>query len=250
MNRFILSAVFIFLFSVVSNAQISRADKIIFKDGQTLDAYITQISKEQIQYRLSSKKNDALQYIDLTDAYMIKFAKRGNVYITPDGKRVTGENQKLDRNADIIYLVKGGEIQAYNLQVGVDKITYQTAPKAKKGHIPQQQVLAPFQVFMIAYSDGTRDIITDLTQPDPLRYAYQVPQEMQVPQEEAEPSAPEKQVIFHSVKRGESLSAIAERYNVTIEELKEWNELPKQLKGHAKLQADMQLMIYVNPVTE
>lgn len=233
----------------VLHAQGSKADKIIFRDGQVMDAYITQVSKEQIQYRLSSSKDDALQSIDITDAYMIKFTKRGNVYITPEGKRITGENQKIDRDADVIYLVSGAEIQAYNLQISEDKITYMTAKKAHKGRLPQQQVLAPFQVFMICYHDGTRDIITDLTMPDPLRDGYTSVEN--VPAEEpAPPAEPEKQVVFHSVKRGEPLSAIGERYNVSIEDIKEWNDLPGNLKGNAKLQVGTQLMIYVDNVAE
>ncbi len=233
------------------SAQVATSDIIMFKTGETLNAHVVQVSKNEITYKLSNKKNEPLQTVDLTDAYMIKFAKRGNVYITPEGKRITGENQKIDRHADVIYLVKGGEIQAYNLQIGEDKIVYQTSKKAEKGRVPQQQVLAPFQVFMIIYSDGTRDLITDLTQPDPLRYAYVVPEEFKQPEVAPEVAAePEQQVVFHSVKRGESLGDIATRYNVTVENLKEWNDLPKQLKAHAKLQSDMQLMIYVQPVEQ
>ena len=57
-------------------------------------------------------------------------------------------------------------------------------------------------------------------------------------------SEPQFVVVFHAVKKGETLEKIATHYQVTIEQVKEWNDLSSKLKPTAQLAVGTQLMIY------
>ena len=174
---------------------------------------------------------------------MLRFAKRGNVYITNDGKRVTGENRILPKDADVIYLVEGQEIPAYDLRIMEDRITYLPKKNKNKNVVPIAEVLPRSAVFMVKYTDGTTDVLTDITLKKELPQPVKEESTAQ-PTEEDE----ELEVVFHSVKKGETLSSIASRYNVAIDDIIKWNDLPSTTKPTAKLRADMQLMIYVAPI--
>lgn len=58
----------------------------------------------------------------------------------------------------------------------------------------------------------------------------------------------ELQVVFHRVIKGETLSSIAQKYDVAVTDIISWNDLPAKFKPTAKLQPDMQLMLYVKPI--
>lgn len=219
-------------------------DMILFRDGHKIEVKITQVAKDQIFYKLSSKKDAPEISVDLSEAYMIKFASRGNVYITPDGKRVTGENQKIDKLADVIYLVSCKEIQAFYPKVGTDIITYQISPTVKKGHTPIIDAVPLSDVFMIEYADGTRDIITDLSNAVMPKTQVVIPEETKAEEPVQKPTL---KVVFHTAKSGDTLASVAERYGVTPEEIIEWNELPAKTRTTARLKTGMELMLYVEP---
>ncbi len=220
----------------------SSDDMILFRDGHNIDVKITQVVKDQIFYKLSSKKDAPELSVDIADVYMIKFASRGNVYITADGKRVTGENQKIDKEANLIYLITGKEIQAFNPKVGTDIITYQLTPKAKKGMTPQMGAVPLSDVFLIEYADGTRDVITDLSGAVMPKTAVIIPDE---PKEETPEHKPALKVVFHTAKSGDTIDSVASRYGVTPQEIIEWNELPAKTRTTARLKVGMELMLYV-----
>lgn len=228
--------------SVVPLSTAAQNDRIIFRNGREADVNIIQVNDRQVIYSDSGKKGATEYTTDNTDIYMLRFAKRGNVYITKDGKRVTGENTTLPKDADIVYLVSGRELPAYELRVTEDRVTFLPKKNKNKKVIPIAEVYPRSDVFMIKYSDGTTDVLTDITlnrQPEPTVTEKNGGAE-QVPEDELE-------VVFHNVQKGETLSSIASRYNVAIADIVKWNDLPASINATSRLRADMQLMIYVSP---
>lgn len=240
MKRLLLILAMHLCFSIHSSAQ---SDLIILRNGRETTANIIQVNDREIIYAESNKKNSAEFTVPNTEVYMLRFAKRGNVYITNDGKRVTGENRILPKDADVIYLVEGQEIPAYDLRIMEDRITYLAKKNKNKNVVPIAEVLPRSAVFMVKYTDGTTDVLTDITLKKELPQPVKEESTAQ-PTEEDE----ELEVVFHSVKKGETLSSIANRYNVAINDIIKWNDLPSTTKPTAKLRADMQLMIYVAPI--
>ena len=59
-----------------------------------------------------------------------------------------------------------------------------------------------------------------------------------------EKEQPQYIVVFHTVTKGETLSSLSEKYNVSIEDIASWNDLPSKIKPNTPLAVDMQLMIY------
>lgn len=227
----------------------AQADLILYRDGSEKEVKLIQVSKDEVVYSISSKGSPVIKD-DIKDIYMLRYSKRGNVYITPEGKRITGENHKIDKNADLIYLIEGGLIQAYNLQILSDIVKYESQPQGgglfgKKQQAEPLRSLDLNKIFLIQYKDGTKDIITDLSQS--VKKEGSVGKDTQSVPVEGENPVSEKKVIFHNVKNGETLALIAQRYHVTINEIIEWNDLPKNLKPNAKLKPEMQLMLYVHP---
>ena len=51
-------------------------------------------------------------------------------------------------------------------------------------------------------------------------------------------------VVFHSVAKGDNLQKISTKYNVTPEQIIDWNDLPKKTNPNSSLTIGMQLMIY------
>jgi len=228
----------------LAGSMAAQDDLIVLRDGSELAVKVIQVDGRLVTYKERAKAKREL-YQDLRDVYMIRYEKRGNIYITDDGKRITGENEKWDKSADRIYLVEGREIQAYNLSVRADRITYSLGSGKglfkKKSSTYMSQSVSPQDVFMIKYADGTKDIITDITRKE---------EPAEEEQTVAEAQENERQVVFHNVKKGETLKSIAQRYDVSAKEIIEWNDLPKNTKPTARLQSGTQLMIYVEPTAE
>lgn len=239
-----------------SSAAMAQNDLLIYRNGSEKAVRIIMVSNSEVTYSEFAKGGPE-QKEDLRDVYMLRYAKRGNVYITDECKRITGENQKYDKNADIIYLIGGKEIIAYNLQILEDKIIYEEKGKTnlfgKKGAGGDagSRMINTSEVFFIKYKDGTKDILNDISreaieakerakreEEERLRQA-QIEEEMR--------KANEKKVVFHNVKKGETLAVVAQKYRVTAREIITWNDLPANTKPNAKLKPDMQLMIYVFP---
>lgn len=235
---------FILLFSL-SNVTISaqlwsrggKNDIIFLRDGTSIQAKVQQISGKSVKFKNESS-GVKLDELPVTDIYMIKYAKRGNVFFTKEGNRKTGEEHEIDSKTALIYTTDYREIPAYDLEFDVDKIIYRSQKADKKNPQPMRHVLGLFQVFMIIYPDGTSEIVTELDKAP--SYATQPAQ----PQEEHSQEEQMK-VVFHSVRQGETLAAIAERYDVTSEQIVEWNELPASTKPTARLKPGQQLMVYV-----
>lgn len=225
----------------------AQKDLIILKNGREVNVSVVQVNDRHVVYRLTSKKNDPELSMDNSDVYMIHFAKRGNVYINSDGRRITGENHQLPKDADIIYLVEGKEIPAYDVKVYDSYVTYLNKKHTNKKVVPVAEVIQRNQIFLIKYTDGTIDLINDLSLTSGSNKASASAEATSVQSEQLETAENEMLVVFHNVKKGDTLASIAERYDVAVEDIITWNELSAKIKPNAKLQTDMQLMLYVRP---
>lgn len=220
-------------------------DVIMLRSGLEKEVYVIQVGNDKIVYKESKGKNATEEFLNLEDVYMISYEKRGIVYITQDGKRVSEDAESMKalkkKASSWVYLVKGKVYPAYNLKISQDEIEF----KRLSGKDFSNMIFNKNDVFLIKYSDGTKDIITEFKPKEAPKPAITKTPEVK-PEELVEDV---QQVIFHNVKSGDTLAKLAKRYNVKVEELKEWNELPAKLKPTARLQTDMQLMIYVDIIT-
>ncbi len=217
-------------------------DHIIFRDGREQDAKLYQITNDKIIYSSNGNRSVIKEEIPTADVYMVYLEKQGNIYLTPDGKRITGETKRVDPNKlDAIYLVSGAEIGAKNIRITEEAIQYINpsnggilsnllAPSGKD----EACTIPKSEVFMIRYKSGMVDIITSILP--------ELEEEQQ--QTEEEEQQPQFIVLFHAVSKGDTLSSVADKYNVTTDQIKEWNELAPKTKETTPLTIGMQLMIY------
>ncbi len=230
-----------FLFSIIS-LQSFAFDHIILRNGQEFDVKLHQITNDNVVYSPNGSKAVARESIPTKDVYMVYIEKQGNVYLTQDGKRISGEPNRIDpKKYDVIYLVNGGEIGVKSITLTEDEIKY--AP-AKRGSLLANLLGAPEidgvqtiqnqDVFMIRYKSGMVDIITPI---DKIEESVE-----EEPKDE--PQTPQFIVLFHAVTKGQNLKTISDQYNVTVTQIIEWNELPSKTKPTTPLTPGMQLMIY------
>ena len=223
---------------------LADSDHIILRNGQEFDAKLFQITDEKIIYAETSENGLIQQELSSKEVYMIYIQKYGNMYFNSEGKRISGETKRANyKKNDIIYLVKGAEIPAEQVWVSTDKIRYTQKTKAsgfagfiKKGDLVES-TFDKSEVFMIRYRNGMRDIIT------PIDISINE-EDTNHGQSKGNGSEPQFVVVFHAVKKGETLEKIATHYQVTIEQVKEWNDLSCKLKPTAQLAVGTQLMIY------
>lgn len=220
----------------------SQDDFIILRNGADLPANIIRVSDRCVVYKETNKKGAPELNIENSEVYMLHFAKRGNVYMTTDGKRITGETAPLPKDADVIYLIEGKELPAYDVRVSEDIVTYLPQKNKNKKIIPLVEALPRSSVFMIRYTDGTSDLITDLTPK-----TKEITETILVPtvEPQSESQEEEKKVIFHNVKKGETLFSISQHYDVDVNDLRDWNDLPASIQPKSRLRTDMQLMIFL-----
>lgn len=228
----------LFILVAASAFEALAQDLIILRSGEEMEGKVTQASQTAVVIELKKgglfSKDVTKTELKASDIFMIKFKERGNLYFKEDGKRITGERQKLDRSADIVYLCDGKEIQAWDLALNPETITFRTT-KDKKKSMSSVMTIASSAVFMIKYSDGSRDVITDISiRPEAVK---------EDKNEKTEETEPQIKVVFHTVKTGDTLASIADNYGVSVEDLREWNEISPATKENTKLKAGTQYMI-------
>lgn len=236
MKTLLLSLVSIF-FTLLTYAE---NDHIILRNGIEYDVDLIQISNNKVYFKFTNDKTNERKEIDLSEIYMLYLNKQGNIYISESGERITGESTRVNfKKYDVIYLVKGGEIGARNIKVSNGIVTYTEYAKGDLlGNImgkvnAVEKSIAQEEVFMIKYRNGMNDILTSIEN------------KPKIEEEKTEENVePELKVVFHSVESGETLETISEKYNVTIDNIKEWNDLPKTQPTKRALKVGMQLMIY------
>lgn len=234
-----------FLFLVISKCMAS--DHIIFRNGKETDVKLYQITDDKIIFGYLGDNTMTQHEVASRDVFMVYIEKQGNVYITPDGKRLTGESKRADpRRNDVIYLIHGVEIPADNIRITESNIFYSVKTKEPgikgligKGDISEVK-LEKSDVFMIRYRSGMSDIITPVDNISPIESS-----DNQLPETPtAENLQQQFNVIFHSVVKDECLEDVSSKYSVTPEQIIEWNDLPQKIKLTAPLTVGMQLMIY------
>ena len=157
-----INRLLVFLLLVyVSSLSYAQKDMIMFRDGKQMNVTIVQVNKEFVVYKLSNKKKASTEQVDSRSVYMIHYEERGNQYFTKEGDRFSGEKQKIDNDADLIYLIEGGELMAYELTLESNQIKYKASNKKKTPF----SILPKDKVFLIKYKDGAVDIITAFPQP-------------------------------------------------------------------------------------
>ena len=233
----------ILLFFLIANLQCIALDHIILRNGQAFDVKLHQITDETVSYRLNGDNDTAMESIPSKDVYMVYIEKQGNIYMTPDGKRITGEAKRVDRKKfDAIYLVSGHEIGAKNIKVTEDAIIY--TPIKNGGILSNiigtsnsggRRAYSNQEVFMIRYKSGMTDVIT------PFDIVDETTEEI----EDIKEADPQHIIFYHSVRKGQNLKKIAEMYNVTVTQIIEWNSLPKNSQPTAPLTVGKQLTIYL-----
>ena len=144
----------------------AQKDIIIMRSGMDYQGQVVLVSKDVTVFKNSDGEQQELPNRDL---YMIKYDKRGNVFFTETGERITdNENEgKMPRGSSLIYLIEGKEIVAFDISIDVNNVSY--FPLNKKGSFlslsskkSDTQVTIPKdKVFLIKYQDGTKDLITD-----------------------------------------------------------------------------------------
>ncbi|MCM1452293.1 MAG: LysM peptidoglycan-binding domain-containing protein [Clostridium sp.] len=203
---------------------------------------IDQISDAQLRFR-SKRDKKVQQSVPTKDIYMYYIEAYGNTYVTPGGKRFSGEPQSAGKNVDIIYLVSGKEIGVETITRFPDSISYVEAKKRKKNEQAFAMNLDNSQVFMICYKNGMTELITNLEQ------LKDVPEEAPEEAPEEEEEAPQYSVVFHEVKKWDTLEKLSKMYGVSPQDIREWNDIPANFKVKAQLEIGSNLMIYV-PLTE
>lgn len=234
----------LFVFICISYT-VAAQDFVLMRNGDKISCKILQVDDESTQIKV---KGSGLfggggneESLATKDIYMLHYQKRGNVYVAPDGKRTSGENHVISKDADIIYLVSGGEKAAYNIQFEDNLVKYRETKEAKKAKT-NERLLMVDEIFMILYSDGSKDLLTDISQPVSSKA---VEDTVKIQKHEPVDTVPKLQVVFHNVKRGDTIDIIAGQYDVSVDDLIKWNDLATKNKKKIILQPDMQLMIYV-----
>lgn len=220
-------------------------DHIIFRNGTESDIKLYQINDEKIVYGQIGDRTGVKQEIPSKDVYMIYIEKQGNIYITSEGKRITGESKRADvKRKNVIYLTRGAEIAVDDVKITEDGHIVYSIKGSKKGLVGLKKggssaaQLNKSEVFMIRYKSGIIDVIT------PIESAKDTVKETKSDADAAENQQPEYVVVFHSVRKGENLNVISKKYSVTPKEIIEWNELSSRLKPTSSLATGTQLMIY------
>lgn len=150
-------------------------DHIIFRNGIESDVKLYQINDEKVVYSYIGDKTSSLYDAPSNNVYMVYINKHGNIYITPNGKRITGESKRADvKHKDVIYLVKGAEIAADDEKITESHIRYTVKNKGKgitlgligncliRNGGSSEALLEKSEVFMIRYRSGMVDVITPI----------------------------------------------------------------------------------------
>lgn len=225
------------LILLASFAIMAHADQLILRNGVIIEGKVNMVSDDGVylvpwvKNKLLHKKGE-MTIIPIEELYLIKYDKRGNVYINLDGTRKTGENQKIDKDADIIYLLEGSEIPAFGLRIDNNNIYFQKS-KEKKKAMSEQVTIPTSEVFMVLYSDKSVDVFNEYKAPEPEPLPEPLPEPKEV-----------IKVLNHTVEVGETLSSLSKLYEVSIQEIREWNSISSKVTPNGRLKKGLVIQIY------
>lgn len=215
-------------------------DVVILRNGDEVSGKIVKVSDREVvlskSSRLFSSENGRNLVIPASKVYMVKSDKKRSTFFV-NGERIIKESPNHDKSADLIYLVKGEEIEAWEVQMKSGILSYQKDKKQKRamsnvGAFPKEEV------FMVVYSDGSKDIFTEISEDSTVSQNKEKT-------DSDEHEQPQLKVVFHNVLQGETLGKIAEEKGVSVNDIIEWNELPGTYKATTTLKAGTQLMLQI-----
>ena len=149
-----LLLLFLVFCPLCANAQ---RDLIILRDGSERKVKIIMVKNDNTVFA-ADKKSSVEESISNKNIYMIKYDKRGNVFFTEDGERITGTGEaKIPSNATAIYMLKGEEIICYNVEMDADKVSFTKTKKEGK----DVSTINKSEIFLIVYPDETRELLND-----------------------------------------------------------------------------------------
>lgn len=135
----------------------AQRDLILLRNGSERKVKIVMVNNESTVFS-SGESSSSQESIPNTDIYMIKYDKRGNVFFTEEGERITGTGDgRIPSNASAIYLLKGQEIIGYNIEMDTAKVYYTLSKKKGKDVLS----IDKSDIFLISYPDDTKEIFND-----------------------------------------------------------------------------------------
>ena len=147
----------------------AQHDMIIMRSGIDIHGQVILVTKDKTNFKDSDGKEKELNNVDI---YMIKYDKRGNMFFTEDGERITDNvsHGKVPKGASFVYLIDGKEIVAFDISIDVDSVSFYPAVRKGGSKISffssnkKSDTALTYpkeQVFLIHHQDGTKDLITD-----------------------------------------------------------------------------------------
>ncbi|MDE6410352.1 MAG: LysM peptidoglycan-binding domain-containing protein [Muribaculaceae bacterium] len=219
-------------FAFASNAE----DLLITRTGDEYKGKLELLSDKEVNFIVKSGgligSRSTQKVFPTNEVYMIKSDKRGYTFFNRKRERVILPAHSTGKKADLIYLTDGGEIPAWNISLKDGVINYQKSPKQVRA-LSNNDTIPVQDVFMIKYNDGSKDIFTDITA------------DLESEKKSAKGGEKKLKVIFYKILRGETLESIARKYEIAVEDLREWNEFPTSVKNDTKLTPGEQIMIQI-----
>lgn len=208
-------------------------DMLMLRNGQEIKGKLEMISDREILFSQGKGKGQSETY-PVRDVYMVKTEKRGTIFYNPAGSKSITGSVKNNRKASYIYLVEGGEEEAWDIRMSNGIIKFTKNPKLAA--TPSNTGVYPTEeVFLIKYPDGSKDLITDISGEPPEK----------VGQNPSGVSTKIRVVMVQVSKSTTTIGDIAREYDVKVEDIIEWNDLPNGSTANSRLSAGTQLMIQI-----
>lgn len=141
-------------------------DLVIQRDGTITNAKIMVVGKDKTTFAVGRGKNATQMELANSELFMLRFEERGSIVFDARGERIltTSTTEQFPKGAVLLFLCSGQILPVYHLSIDQHAARYFLDKKgeARKGFLPKSDI------FMVCYPDGTRDIITTLTQPQPI----------------------------------------------------------------------------------
>lgn len=171
LKRIFLLGIFAQFFLLTASAQYGwltgnkLPDYVIQRDGTITNAKILVVGKDKTTYAVGRGKNATQMELANSELFMLRFEERGSIVFDARGERIltTSTTEQFPKGAVLLFLCSGQIMPVYHLSIDQHAARYFLDKKGegRKGFLPKSDI------FMVCYPDGTRDIITTLTPPQP-----------------------------------------------------------------------------------
>ena len=171
LKRIFLLGIFAQFFLLTASAQFNwqswnkLPDLVIQRDGTITNAKIMVVGKDKTTFAVGRGKNATQMELANSELFMLRFEERGSIVFDARGERIltTSTTEQFPKGAVLLFLCSGQIMPVYHLSIDQHAARYFLDKKGegRKGFLPKSDI------FMVCYPDGTRDIITTLTPPQP-----------------------------------------------------------------------------------